>query len=80
MHRQVVAALAWVFLSRRPSWSGDWLALATLPLLLLLGTLALTWPWWTAELPRLLLAGANVVQSAVQSAIQQLASLMPKGS
>lgn len=62
MWRMVGRAAWWVIAYDRPTWRGDYLAILALLGLLLLGAVALSWPWLVEEVPRTLAAGLAVVR------------------
>ena len=78
MVRGLGRAFWWVVTVDRPRWLGDYLALAMLPTLLLLGALALAWPWVSAEVPRALAAGLAVVQATLAAWLKQLLTSLPR--
>jgi hypothetical protein len=47
----------WVVAVDRPTWAGDYAAMIGLLLLLVLGAVALSWPWLSEEVPRAVAAG-----------------------
>lgn len=78
MLRRPSATLRWVFLHRHPSWPGDWLSLLPIPLLLLGCGLALTWPWWSVEVPRLLWSGLTWLHGTLLAGWDRLLTLLPR--
>jgi len=78
MWRTLGRAFWWVLAYDRPTWRGDYAALLALFGLLLLGALALSWPWLVVEVPRGLAAGWAVVQATLAGWIEQVRSALPR--
>ncbi len=78
MWRTVGRAFWWVLAYERPTWWGDYAALAALAGLLALGAVALSWPWLVVEVPRGLVAGLAVIQATVAGWIEWLRSALPR--
>jgi len=71
--------LCWILFVRRPSSSGDFLAILGLVALLGLGALALSWPWVSTEVPRAIGTGFAIVRATVATWLGQLAAMLRPG-
>jgi hypothetical protein len=69
----------WIVAYERPTWVGDYLAILTLVLLLLLGALALSWSWLSEEVPRALAARLAGAQEAVAAWARHVAASLRLG-
>jgi hypothetical protein len=67
MHGDVGRLFSWLIATERPTRPADYAALAFPFVLLVLGALALSWPWVSEETPRTLTAAATNVWTAIDS-------------
>jgi hypothetical protein len=65
MRRNVGRLLWWLIVTERPTRPADYMALAFPFVLLVLGALALSWPWVSEETPRTVSAAATTVWTAI---------------
>jgi hypothetical protein len=65
----------WVVAVDKPTWPADYAALSGLLLLLVLGGMALSWPWLSEEIPRAVVAGLSAVTTWARSLMTTQASL-----
>ena len=70
--------LRWLLVSRSPRDRAELALLLSLPLLALLGALALSWPWLTTEAPRLLAAGFEVARAWLADLLGRLLEALPR--
>jgi hypothetical protein len=78
MLRGLGRAFWWVLAYERPASAGDYAAIFGLLLLLGLGALALSWPWFSTELARTLAAGLRVVEAAAAAWGRELAAALAR--
>ena len=78
MRRTLGRALWSILAYDRPTWWGDYAALATLGALLLLGALVLGWPWVSEAVARAIADGLTLVRSGFAALVERLTSMLPR--
>jgi hypothetical protein len=79
MLRLALRGLIWIAFFERPRTGPELVAAAALPALVLLCLAALAWPWLTEDAPRIIAAGAAVLQGWLASALGRLWTTLAQG-
>ena len=76
--RSTLERPGWVLASRRPASGGQLGALTALLGLVLIGGIALAWPWLTEDAPRAVVAGLALVQAQLADWLRLLVARLPR--
>ena len=78
MDRRTRHLFWWIVAYERPSWVADYAAMLGLVLLLLLGALALSWPWVSEAVAGAVVAGLEAVRRVAEAWLHQVGAALAR--